>query len=423
MSRIRSILVSTIIIVAVSTLIPLAFQFHNPTLASGLPRDPPKNRPAVADAVVKNFQTNIGLPAGASLYLYGLVTGGGYPSTEFASGNKASIFDADEYLIASLAVTTDNADSYTTQTFYPAIGGVSVSGFSTYTSFYGSNNSAAASSASVTFAITRPRSLVVVIGDAGGEQSIALSGLRDLSVDATNFNGVCNQGIPPVIWIGHAYPAPGHYTVTERTSQCAAGQDPNHAGDLIGVFIFTPSSPSPPEPEGTPPSVFLLQPFIYGTCVSINGVMNPTTPSATLGPASWSWGDGSTSISWFPATHTYTATGTYLVRVTATDSNGLTGTASTTVNVNGSTTLVPPQLTISTPTVAERTITVNGVANSNACAGPLQPFTFNWGDGTVTMGSFPQSHTYTSPGNFQLCVTATDSFGASTTKCESASVQ
>jgi hypothetical protein len=419
MSKIPLVAVSIIIIVAISIFILGSRPLYHRTFGLGLLSAPSAR---VGDATVDNFQTHLTLNPGASLYLYGLVTGGGYPSTGFANGEYASGYDGDEYLISALAVTPNNTNFYSTQTFYPAIGGVSVSDFSTHTSSFGGNNSATASSASDTFTITTPGSLVVVLADAGGEQSIAITGIPGLTVDATNFNGVCNQGIPSVIWIGHAYPSTGTYRVTEQTTQCAAGQDPQHAGDLIGVFVFTPST-SPPQPSATPPSVFLMQPFAYGGCVSINGAMNPTTPGATLGPASWSWGDGSTTTSWFPATHTYAAPGTYLVQVTATDSNGLKGTTSTTVNVTDSTVLVPPQLTIFSPAIDGETVTVNGVANSNACQpGPLQLFSFNWGDGTVSTGWFPQSHTYNSPGNFQLCVTATDSFGATTTRCELAAV-
>jgi YVTN family beta-propeller protein len=199
------------------------------------------------------------------------------------------------------------------------------------------------------------------------------------------------------------------------------------SGNIIVATIGTSTPPTPPPPppnSDTPPSIFLLQPFLYRNCVSINGAMNPTTPGAILGPASWSWGDGSTTTSWFPATHSYATTGTYLVQVTATDSNGLKAATSTTVDVTGSTVQVPPQLTIFSPAITGKTITVNGVANSNACQSqPLQPFSFNWGDGIVGTGWFPQSHTYNSSGNFQVCVTATDSFGATTTKCELAAVQ
>lgn len=193
---------------------------------------------------------------------------------------------------------------------------------------------------------------------------------------------------------------------------------------LISSISSATFSPRSPDRHATPPVVFLMQPFVYGDCVSINGAMNPTTPRATLGRASWSWGDGSISTSWFPATHVYTSTGFYLVEVTATDSSGLKATTSRTVNVTGSRLLIPPRLTIFSPGIDGRTVTVNGVANSNAChSGQLQPFSFNWGDGRISTGWFPQVHTYNSPGNFEVCVTATDSFGATATKCELASAQ
>ena len=81
---------------------------------------------------------------------------------------------------------------------------------------------------------------------AGGEQSQTLSGIPNLTIDATN-NG--EAGLPDVVTIAHAYPSPGNYTVTEQTTQSAAGQDPNHAGDLIGVFVFVPGTA--PVPSGT----------------------------------------------------------------------------------------------------------------------------------------------------------------------------
>lgn len=196
--------------------------------------------PNVANAVVNDYQTSLTMPDGASLYLYGLVTGGGFPTTRFLNGNFASVVNAAGYLVAALAITTSNTNSYTTQTVYQAIGGVSVSGYASYSSSYGSNNAPAATSASDTFSVTDPGSLVVIIGATGSEQSVAVSGVPGLSVDATNFNGSCNQGIPPVIWIGHAFPGAGSFTVTMGTTQCAAGQTPTHAGDLIGVFVFTP---------------------------------------------------------------------------------------------------------------------------------------------------------------------------------------
>jgi len=194
------------------------------------------NTATITNAIVSVQRTNLNLDPGAQLYVYGLVTGGGHPTGSFSNGPYASVTDAAGYLVAALALTTSNTNSFTTQTSYYDIGGVSVSGFSKYSASYGVNAAPGATGASDTFAIVSSGSLVVVFGLGGGEQCLTISGLPGFSIDATDNQA---SGLPPVITIGHVYLDPGTYTVTEQTQQCAAGQDPNHAGDLIGVIVFT----------------------------------------------------------------------------------------------------------------------------------------------------------------------------------------
>jgi len=220
--------------------IPLSFQSRIFAAAQGT------QSPTVSNAIVNNYQTSLTLPSGAQEYVYGYVTGGAYPSSGFAYGQYASVTNAAGNVVAALALTTNNTNSFSTSTSYFAIGGVSVSGFSSVSSFYGSNGTPSASSASVTFTVSVPGSLVVIVGEAGDGQSISISGIPGLRVDATNFVPPCNQGLPPVMEIASAYPSVGTYTVTEQTSQCVAGQNPNNAGDLIGVFVFAPSSTTVP---------------------------------------------------------------------------------------------------------------------------------------------------------------------------------
>jgi Bacterial Ig-like domain (group 2) len=197
--------------------------------------------PTISNATVQNGQTSLTLPGGAPLYIYGFVTGGGFPSGSFVNDDYASVKDVDGYLIADMAVTTNNTNSYTTQTAYYNIGGVSVSGYSSYAASSGSNSGAAAGSAQDTFSVATLGSLVVVLALAGGEQSQTLSGIPNITIDATN-NG--EAGLPVIVTIAHAYPSPGNYTIVEQTTQSAVGQDPNHAGDLIGVLVFAPTTQS-----------------------------------------------------------------------------------------------------------------------------------------------------------------------------------
>ena len=85
----------------------------------------------------------------------------------------------------------------------------------------------------------------------------------------------------------------------------------------------------------TPPTVSLGTPQINGLTVSLNGAAMPTTPGATITQISFDWGNGATTIGWFPQTYTYWQNGTYTINVTSTDSNGLTGSANVTVTVQG----------------------------------------------------------------------------------------
>jgi hypothetical protein len=233
--------VVTIIIVA-SLFVPML----PPHLSSGTALA--DTSPTVSNAIVQNQQTSLTLSGNVTLYLYGFVTGGAYPTSTFVNGEYASVTDADGYLIAAMAITTSNTNSFSTSTVYHNIGGASVSGYSTYTVSYGSNSAPAAASASATFTVTTPGSLVVVLALAGGEQSQTLSGVPGLTIDATN-NGAA--GLPDVVTIAHAYPSTGTYTVTEQTAQTAAGQDPNHAGDLIGAIVFAPGTETSPTPTTT----------------------------------------------------------------------------------------------------------------------------------------------------------------------------
>lgn len=84
--------------------------------------------------------------------------------------------------------------------------------------------------------------------------------------------------------------------------------------------------------DNSPPTIFLLPPVVNGSLVSINGAVNGGG-NATVISVLWNWGDGSTSYSWFPATHNYSLPGTYLVTATATQTNGQTASASESVTV------------------------------------------------------------------------------------------
>ena len=110
---------------------------------------------------------------------------------------------------------------------------------------------------------------------------------------------------------------------------------------LSGLFLVFEAQVSI-EQSLSPPTVSLGIPQIYGLTVSVNGATMPTTPGATITQISFDWGNGATTIGWFPQIYTYSLNGTYTINVTSTDSNGLSGSASTEVSVQGPTSTPSP---------------------------------------------------------------------------------
>jgi len=121
----------------------------------------------------------------------------------------------------------------------------------------------------------------------------------------------------------HAFAKSGTYTVT------ATAVDSNGLTTTAAIPVTVSSSS-----YLTPPTIELFTPQVSGLNASFNGVMMPTTKGATIpNPAFWSFGDGTTGNYWFPTSHTFASAGTYTVKVTAADSNGLVAFTSITITL------------------------------------------------------------------------------------------
>lgn len=155
----------------------------------------------------------------------------------------------------------------------------------------------------------------------------------------------------------------------------------------------------------------------YTTTVVVNDVPTAdfTTANVCVGNAmsfsnysggatkySWNFGDGSTSSTATNPSHTYKASGTFTVILTAENAAGCTDTKAVSVTVFGT-----PKADFSA---------------SDACAGTAVPFTnnsstgsylWNFGDGGVSTATSP-SHTYKSAGTYTVMLTVKNSNG-----CES----
>ncbi|MCL5678448.1 MAG: PKD domain-containing protein [Candidatus Thermoplasmatota archaeon] len=125
-------------------------------------------------------------------------------------------------------------------------------------------------------------------------------------------------------------------------------------------------------------------------------------------PLSYAWklGDGSTSSS-LSFNHSYSAAGTYVVKLTVTDAAGQSSSAAYTILV-----LPDPQAAInSIPTITPNT----SATFSAAVSGGLAPYSYHWsfGDGSQSTLATP-THAYASKGTYQVKLTVTDSEGYST---------
>jgi hypothetical protein len=210
--------------------------------------------PVIVQALVQNGGTSLRLRPG-KIYIYGLVTGGARPTSQFAKGQYVKAVDSAGQLAAALAYGTNDSNSYDTQTGYHAIGGLSVAGsWDAFDVFWGSNQQSGASFATVNFTVPRD-SLVLVIALASSQQSISLAGVPGLHVDALNRG----DGTEAMI-IAHAHLPAGTYSAREISAATSAGQDPENMVDLIGVFVLgskqgRSDAAVPAESQGAPTDI------------------------------------------------------------------------------------------------------------------------------------------------------------------------
>ena len=195
---------------------------------------PSSTTPVIVGAKVIQGGTDLSLPPGCQLYVYGMTTGGGSQSIPFAEGQSVHVENAAGLTSAMLAVSPIGRNSFKTGAAFYAIGGLGVSGFRYARGFYGSNPGPAADSVSVRFSLTAP-AMVAVVGMASSQQAIVFSGLNNLVTDTAS----ANSGGTVALAIAHAYLEPGEYAIQETTSAVVGGQDPSHQADLIGVLIFS----------------------------------------------------------------------------------------------------------------------------------------------------------------------------------------
>jgi len=149
--------------------------------------------------------------------------------------------------------------------------------------------------------------------------------------------------------------------------------------------------------------------------VSFEGSSSHADGSATITNYAWSFGDGTTATG-ATTTHTYSTAGTYNSALTVSDSNGLSGSATTPV-------VVTPAVANKAPTAAICTATANAsspltVSFDGSCStdsdGSITSYVWSFGDGSVGSGKVV-THLYTTAAEFTATLRVADDKGATGT--------
>jgi len=181
-----------------------------------------------------------------------------------------------------------------------------------------------------------------------------------------------------------------------------------------------------------------------GLTVTPSGNIHDPNSAATTLSATWDWGDGSTPSTGWPSglSHTYASAGQYPVTVSVIDDLGQTNTNIQLVTVSGtgsgsssstsgsssgsgssssgSVSGQPISMSVSY-SASGLTVTPSGNIHDPNSAATSITATWNWGDGQTSSG-WPSglSHTYASPGQYTITLTAADNIG--TTNSASSSI-
>jgi len=214
--------------------------------------------------------------------------------------------------------------------------------------------------------------------------------------------------VAPTATAQHTYAAAGPYTVTLAVTDVASN-------------VSAPVTTSFTVQQNTAPvaRLTLSQLATPALTARADGSTSTDTDYAPIASYQFTFGDGTAPVTTTAPTavaqHTYAASGTYTVTLTATDAGGLTSlpvTGSINVQVDS-----PPVARLTATQVPSPALTVvaDGVTSTDADMTPISTYRFTFGDGTAavttTAPTANAQHTYAAPGTYTVTLVATDSGG------------
>lgn len=197
----------------------------------------------------------------------------------------------------------------------------------------------------------------------------------------------------------HTYAQAGTYEVTLRVATSNG-----KSADTRHTVLVSP-------PNAAPVASFtLLTNATVGETILFE--QQSTDADGAIAAYSWDLGDGATSTDPTPR-HTYTRPGTYAVTLTVTDDQGASSTRTRALIIRPLPAATTPQLDTEIPHQATAGQPVS--FSASASAGDLARWSWSFGDGE-TAQTRNATHTYTTPGTYEVTLRATTTSGEVITK-------
>ena len=189
--------------------------------------------------------------------------------------------------------------------------------------------------------------------------------------------------------------------------------------ELLGTPVTPPPPPPASQPTGSLEAIIVFSPKTPAADQTVFFDGSDSTSPSGITVYAWNFGDGTTA-SGVAVSHTFSAAGTYVVRLTVTATDG--STATTTQNVVVSAAAPPGTLTAVitfSPQAPSAGQTVFFDGSGSTSPSGIASYAWDFGDGTTTTASgVTIPHTFSAAGAYvvRLTVTATDTSTATTTQ-------
>lgn len=197
----------------------------------------------------------------------------------------------------------------------------------------------------------------------------------------------------------HSYSAPGTYAVTLTVID-----DLGRTDTASDTFTATSQAPG---------AAFTISPSAtqaVGATFDFDGTTSTHDSNTTITGYSWNLGDGGTSMSATPS-HSYTAPGNYNVTLTVTDGFGKMSSTTKTVAVTSQAPIAAFTISPSTSQPINTAFSFDGGGSTPDPSATIASYDWNWGDNTTDGSGATPAHSYSSPGNYSVTLTVTDSLG------------